>query len=124
MPPRFELFSRPFNPVQTAPVNRVFRRPEPDLTPPDEPPSIEWGEGSDFIMPPEIQFGGITWPEDREDFEEEAAGRTLTEVSRSTSSVQIENPNDPSQFVTVERINSITMRDSRAGETLTLVFNN
>lgn len=38
-------------------------------------------------------------------------GTTLREVSRENKRVRIENPNDSSQFVEVDRVKSISMRD-------------
>jgi hypothetical protein len=40
----------------------------------------------------------------------------LIEVSRVSETVRIENPDDPSQFVEVERINKLRFRDSTNGE--------
>lgn len=38
-------------------------------------------------------------------------GVTRTEVSRKTSTVRITNPNDASQFVDVQRVDAIQMKD-------------
>lgn len=42
---------------------------------------------------------------------------TFTEISRATKTVRITNPNDPTQFIDVERISSLTLKDSQTGET-------
>lgn len=38
------------------------------------------------------------------------------EVTRTLKIVRVENPNDSTQFVDVEQINSLTMRDRKTGE--------
>ncbi|MBX9606407.1 MAG: hypothetical protein K2Y51_09285 [Gammaproteobacteria bacterium] len=48
---------------------------------------------------------------------------TYTEVSRVTSTVRVENPGDPAQYVDVERIDQILFA-SGDGRTLLLKFNN
>jgi hypothetical protein len=111
------------NTIDSPPVNRIFRRPEP--TPEPEVPTLEWGGESNFTIPPQSQSGGTSWPPDpSSDSPEEAYQRTLTEVNRFTSNVRITNPTDASQFVVVERIDRMTMTDSGRGETVVLVFNN
>ena len=45
-----------------------------------------------------------------------ALGR-WNQVNRSTAQVKVTNPQDPSQYVIIDRINSLTMRDSKTGET-------
>jgi hypothetical protein len=120
------------NTIDSPLVNRIFKRPEP--IPEPEFPTLEWGGESNFIIPPQSQFpsdsptGSVTiiWPEDRDQSEqtEEDLQRTLTEVSRETSNVRVENPSDASQFVVVERIDKMTMTDSFSGETIVLAFNN
>lgn len=42
-----------------------------------------------------------------------------TEASRQTEQVKIYNPNDNTQFIEVERINSLTMKDSATNQTWT-----
>ncbi len=48
---------------------------------------------------------------------------TYTEVSRVTSTVRVENPGDPAQYVDVERIDQVLFT-SGAGRLLLLKFNN
>lgn len=48
---------------------------------------------------------------------------TFTEVSRVTSTVRVENPGDPAQYVDVERIDQVLFA-SGDGRTLLLKFNN
>jgi len=43
----------------------------------------------------------------------------FTEIKRVTENVTVTNPQDSSQFVEVERINALTMRDNITGETWT-----
>jgi hypothetical protein len=47
--------------------------------------------------------------------QKEKVGR-WNEVSRSTSKVKVFNPDDKTQFVEVERINKLTMKDSVTNE--------
>lgn len=39
------------------------------------------------------------------------------QLSRQTQQVKITNPQDPTQYVVIDRINSLTMQDNRTGET-------
>ena len=39
------------------------------------------------------------------------------QVQRITEQVKVTNPNDPTQFVIIDRINNLVMRDSNTGET-------
>jgi hypothetical protein len=119
---------RPFVEIDSAPINRIFRRPDP---PPEQlEATITWGASSQFILPPQSvtqpETGGpirINWPQEEE--EEEVPGPwTWTEVSRETSNFRVENPDDPSQYLIVQRIDRMTMSDSRDGETVILVFRN
>lgn len=48
---------------------------------------------------------------------------TYTELSRVTSTVRVENPGDPAQYVDVERIDEVLF-SSGAGRLLLLKFNN
>ncbi len=48
---------------------------------------------------------------------------TYNETGRYTSMVRVTNPDDPAQYVDVERIEWVSFVNA-AGETLTLVFNN
>lgn len=43
-------------------------------------------------------------------------GAELTEVSRQTTTVRVENPDDPTQFVDVERIQKLHMRDENGAD--------
>ena len=47
--------------------------------------------------------------------------RVFVEVNRQTDTVRVENPNDPEQYVDVERIRFITMRNL-FGEDMILAF--
>jgi hypothetical protein len=119
------LFS---NIIESPPVNRIFRRPEPEPEP--EFPTLEWGGTSNFTLPPQSQSSGgnrviINWPTFGEDSNpEEEFQRTFNEVSRETSRVRVENPDDASQFVIVDRIDKLTMVDSGTSETVLMIFRN
>jgi hypothetical protein len=41
---------------------------------------------------------------------------SFTEVGRDTEKVRVTNPNDDSQYVDIERINRLTMRNNNTGE--------
>jgi hypothetical protein len=124
-----ERFVRPFVDIDSAPINRVFRRPDPA---PDLPDAfISWGAASNFLFPPLVipqsSSGGgirINWPDTESDLEPTEAERVWTEVRRETSPLRVENPQDASQFVIVERIDEVVMMDNREGGTVTLRFNN
>lgn len=49
--------------------------------------------------------------------------KVYTETSRRTSTVKVEDPNDASIYVEIDRIDEVTLRTAR-GETITLVFEN
>lgn len=126
-----ESIVRPFVVVESAPVNRLAPEPEPAALP---PASIAWGDGSRFIIPPPppgdtigdwedpisddeldgVPPGTITKvisPLPETDFGDDET-RVLTETQRVTSVVRVENPEDPTQWVDVERIDVLLMQDT------------
>lgn len=128
-----ESIVRPFVVVESAPLNRLAPEPEPAVLP---EASIQWGDGSRFIIPPPrpsdtigdwedpitddeldgLAPGTITKvvsPLPESDFGEEV--RVLDELARLTSVVRVENSEDPSQWVDVERIDVLWMQDSKTG---------
>jgi hypothetical protein len=44
---------------------------------------------------------------------------TYKQFTRTTEKVKVTNPNDPSQFVEIERIKSLVMKDIKTGEAWT-----
>lgn len=67
-----------------------------------EPAAFSWGKGIDpnFLRPDLIMEFKSKWEE----------------KSRATETVRVENPDDPAQFVDVERIKRLVMRNSDTGE--------
>jgi hypothetical protein len=60
----------------------------------------------------QIEINGVT-----------AAGEVWIEIDRQTSTVRVENPDDSSQYVDVERIDVVTFAGPD-GRTMSLAFNN
>ena len=54
--------------------------------------------------------------------EEELPDVTLRETSRSTVIVRVENPEDPEQYVEVQRITRLTTRNESDGQLVETVF--
>lgn len=75
--------------------------------------------GATDLGPLQLLDPDITDP----DLSRGALGTVYTELSRLSSTVRVENPSDPAQFVDVERIDSVTL-ETTTGERMTLVFNN
>lgn len=127
-----ENIVRSFVEIDSQPINRIFRRPDPTPSAPEA--LICWGESSQFVFPPQTVAppsdpaggGGITvnWPEDDGELQDIPPLRMLTEVSRVTSDKRIENPQDPEQYVIVQRIDELVMVDSIDGESITFIFDN
>lgn len=97
---------------------------------------VRWGAASDFIK----ALGGeqfiptistVNWPEfpgggeseEEEEEEKEIPVVDWTEMSRTTSDVRVENPDDEEQYVIVQRIETITFQTAR-GERIRLNFRN
>jgi hypothetical protein len=133
-----EQIVRPFVLVESDPLQRVVPRPETDLEALPEA-AIEWGDGSRFMIPPNVttppdligdwefpiedaELGGgvivnlpgqFFWEEDHllpEDDEAPETEAIWDEVSRATSTIRVFNPQDENQWVDVERIDSLIMR--------------
>ncbi len=84
-------------------------------SPPHRPPEgasgdavLRWGRASNFPISAKATTSTIvSWPTQPED-EEEDEGLIYNETERQTTTVRIENPDDSTQFVDVERIDQIT----------------
>jgi len=102
----FEGIVRPFQEgdVFTA---RVLDPVQTTLDPEDI--EVEWGDASPLLA----KAIGIR----------DLNSGNLHEVSRKTSTVRITNPTDPDQFVDVERIDELRLKDER-GQESKWYFNN
>lgn len=117
--------ARPVYPGSSASLERITRqglgedvlqrlaarRPEEV----DAPATIRWGKSPKFTVRdpvvPEQPYFEVIWPDKNEDDEDEPPDeveiQNYTEFSRSVEVVRVENPDDPEQYVEVERIKSI-----------------
>ncbi|MEK9752502.1 MAG: hypothetical protein VW338_04725 [Rhodospirillaceae bacterium] len=120
---QIEPLVRPFetgNPYADKLVNRLIaRRPGPS----DGEASLRWGGPSRFeARAPEYPTITITGGSDDQDVIDELDVPTLEfeEHERTVSEIRVENPDDPDQYVMVERIETITWRgpDLRPAEEL------
>lgn len=72
---------------------------------------ITWGAASRFLRSdktePSRSSGFSTTISDKEEDEEEEPVRLYQEIRRTVSVIRVENPSDASQFVDVERIETI-----------------
>lgn len=107
---KLETAVRPF---QTGDVftARVLPPMQAETVPPD-PISVKWGKPISLML---AKAGGkweviAKWPSE-------------DEIARTTSTVRVTNPTDPSQYVDVERIDSLTLR-AENGLARTLTLNN
>jgi hypothetical protein len=130
---RMERIVRSFVDIDSQPINRIFRRPDP--TPETPETLITWGASSQFVFPPQVTSAGTpgsgaisyNWPTYNYNNGEEdpvLEERYWTEVSRITSPKRVENPEDAEQYVIIDRIDEMVMVDSKDGESITLVFRN
>jgi len=55
-------------------------------------------------------------------FADEQVGIGLHEIARETTSVRVFNPDDDTQYVDVDRITSLTVRNDQTGEVSTTYF--
>lgn len=96
-----EQLVRPFQtPISIATIRVVAK----DLSTPKSDAIIQWGQAGTLPSPTEetkTPTGGISWKVDE-------CSANLNEHSRKTDNVRVENPDDPSQYVVVQRINSIS----------------
>lgn len=136
-----ESIVRPFVIIESDPFNRIA----PIVEEPLADAEIVWGDGSRFIIPPSAYetpqdlIGDWEFPiEDVEEFPEgtrftvvalpsdefdQQGRRLLIETARLTSQLRVENPDDPEQFVIIERIDKLLMADNEGRETI-LEFRN
>lgn len=129
--PQMERIVRPFLIVDSKPYD-----PPPVVEPlPGEGSDayIAWGAPSRFISPQITQpvtsstsFGGggyrVEWPDDTKKNKSKVK-REYTETSRTVDTIRIENPEDKTQYVMVERIEEIEFR-APDGSTVVFKLNN
>ena len=81
----------------------------------------------DILLEVGERFGQVFSPLDFDleayDPNEDNGDEVLTEIARATSDVRVENPDDPSQYVIVRRIEAVTFAKASGGR-LTLNFRN
>tara|TARA_R110000803_G_scaffold107227_2_gene175376 strand:- start:2749 stop:3042 length:294 start_codon:yes stop_codon:yes gene_type:complete len=67
---------------------------------------------------------GLAAPRDSDGgvFADEVADASLREQSRTTDTVRVYNPDDEEQYVDVQRITSLTTRNTSTGQTVTTFF--
>jgi hypothetical protein len=91
---------------------------------------VRWGKASRFVVQmkgerflPSIQI--VNWPDFPKNDEDEDEQPVIDwfEVSRETSDVRVENPDDSDQYVIVQRVEKITFQTPK-GELIRLNFNN
>lgn len=108
----FESLVRPFSLVQSAGAPALPQRRQ--LFGDEAESCITWGASSRFLRSDEIEprrtSGGFSFTVDLLDDEESGVqngDRIYREISRTVSVIRVENPSDASQFVDVERIETI-----------------
>jgi len=125
--PGFFETLRPFADRDTSSeATRGFKRRE--VSDPDDDSIIIWGgppsASSVADATAEELQGGVTIknpkPLPKEEEERQVVVRTYTEISRTTETVRVSNPSDPSQYVDVQRIKSIRFMGPQGDEA---VFN-
>lgn len=89
---------------------RVDPRAKTEPTEPEQA-ILTWGGPSSFAIP------------EGPGYEVTDGQNKLSEVSRSTSTKRVSNPDDPSQFVDVEQIDAMQLRDA-GGQTHAWKFQN
>lgn len=117
--------------VESAPVS--LAQPQTPTVLEELPPALlAWGAPSDFLLPtgqipglitsrvniPRGNFLSKNWDDSLEDFDEQVENYEdeeippilYHEIAREVSVVRIENPEDPAQYVDVERIERIVFR--------------
>ena len=91
---------------------------------------VRWGKASSFVAAlrgrqflPSVQI--VNWPDfpDNEDDDKEQPVKDWFELSRETSDVRVENPDDSEQYVIVQRVEKITFQTPE-GERIRLNFKN
>jgi hypothetical protein len=109
----FESITRPFSLVQSAGPQALPQRRQ--LFGEDAEACITWGSASRFLRSdqtePSRTSGGFSFTTNKRDPEDEPESedgeRIYREVARTVSVIRVENPSDASQFVDVERIETI-----------------
>lgn len=104
-----EKIVRPFLPGEVFDA-RVLAPGQPPLEAVVEEVVLEWAGSVDakwLEEPPPVMMGfQATWEEDRD--------------RRVTEQVRIENPDDSSQFVNIERIKNMVFKNNKTGEEIPL----
>ncbi|NEI52723.1 hypothetical protein GR217_34455 [Rhizobium leguminosarum] len=105
----------------------LARKPSEDK---DAEAHVRWGKASSFVVQmrgrqflPTISI--VNWPEfpkDKDDDKEQPV-KDWFEISRETSDVRVENPDDSDQYVIVQRVEKITFQTPE-GELIRLNFKN
>lgn len=111
-----EQIIRPFQSKGVLSTRRIVSKSEKLET---EEVIIEWGTAGDLPSASEIEKdeeGGIN-------FNVVKCDDKFDEKNRKFTTVRIENPDDPSQYVMVERINQITFNKESEGKNMTM-YNN
>lgn len=111
-----EQIIRPFQSRDTLSNRRVVSK---STKIPTQEVIVEWGTAGDMPAADEIEKdeeGGIS-------FNVVKCDDKFDEKNRKFKTVRIENPDDPSQYVMVERINQITFDKKSEGTNLTM-YNN
>jgi hypothetical protein len=103
MPNAMEQIVRPFQIGEVFTARRPVPQPQP-LLPDIESVTVSWGRGGGTSY---IQYsnGGIA-----------EAEIVWTEKSSVKEIVRIENPDDPEQYVEIERYNSVTLANQKGQE--------
>jgi hypothetical protein len=129
--PQMERIVRPFVVIDSKPYDPPA--PRQPLPGENDLAFISWGAPSRFITPQLTQpvtsssrFGSggfrVTWPEDEKPQKSEV-NRIYAEISRTVDTIKVENPDDPEQYVMIERIDEIEFR-APDGSTATFKLNN
>jgi hypothetical protein len=102
---KFETVVRPFQAGDVF-TSRVLAPAQPAVIVEDV--LIEWGQGN------ELQMTAIG-------VKDLNSGKDLREVDRKTTTVRVENPDDESQYVMIERIDALKFKDEfNADRSMTL----
>jgi hypothetical protein len=101
-PSPLEMFVRPFVSVESFFTPRVA----PEVLPPEPEAFVSWGGPSEFDFDDSFKKLARTMIVFKVD-DGDAPALGYDETVRQTEDVRIENPDDPEQFVIVQRIKSI-----------------
>lgn len=116
VPPSMEEIVRPFVPIESFSTPRV----PPTPTPPEPEAFLRWGQASAFQFESSFRDKATRGIGFRvgDGGDEEFPPVTYTETGRDTSLLRVENPDDPDQFVEVERIDAISFRGPNGRDTI------